>query len=151
MHPVFWHWLSAGVLMIAAEALVPGTYLLWPGVAAFVTGMVAYMAPGLGWEGQAVLFALLTVAAALGGRRLYARLREPAAAAPLLNRRAAQLVGSLHTLETPILDGHGRMRVGDTTWKVAGPDLPTGERVRVVGADGIVLRVEAVAEAGPPP
>jgi inner membrane protein len=142
MQPVFWHWLIAGILLIGAEALLPGTYLLWPGIAAFVTGMIAYMVPSLGWEIHAVIFAVLTVLAAVGGRRLYSRLKEPASTAPLLNKRAAQLVGTVHTLDTPILDGYGRMRLGDATWKVAGPDLPTGSRVRVVGADGIVLLVE---------
>lgn len=142
MQPVFWHWLIAGILLIGAEALLPGTYLLWPGIAAFLTGMVAYMVPSLGWEIHAGIFAVLTVLAAVGGRRLYGRLKQPASAAPLLNKRAAQLVGTIHTLDTPILDGYGRMRLGDATWKVCGPDLPTGSRVKVVGADGIVLQVE---------
>ncbi|MBI2239955.1 MAG: NfeD family protein [Magnetospirillum gryphiswaldense] len=142
MTPVFWHWLVAGVVLIGAEAVVPGTYLLWPGIAAFVTGMVAYMAPGLGWEIHAVIFAVLSVLAAVAGRRLYAKLKEPQSQAPLLNKRAAQLVGSVHTLDTPILDGYGRMKLGDTTWKVAGPDLPTGAKVKVVDADGIVLKVD---------
>lgn len=142
MQPVFWHWLIAGVVLIGAEAMVPGTYLLWPGIAAFLTGVVAYMAPGLGWEVHAGIFAALTVAAAVAGRKLYSRLKEPASQAPLLNKRAAQLVGTIHTLDTPILDGYGRMKLGDTTWKVSGPDLPTGARVTVIGADGIVLKVE---------
>lgn len=145
MQPVFWHWLIAGVVLIGAEAMVPGTYLLWPGIAAFLTGVVAYMAPGLGWEVHAGIFAALTVAAAVAGRKLYSRLKEPASQAPLLNKRAAQLVGTIHTLDTPILDGYGRMKLGDTTWKVSGPDLPTGARVTVIGADGIVLKVEATS------
>lgn len=142
MQPVFWHWLIAGILLIGAEAMLPGTYLLWPGIAAFVTGMVAYMAPSLGWKIHATIFAALTVLAAVGGRKLYARLKTPASDAPLLNKRAAQLVGTVHILDTPILDGYGRMRLGDATWKVSGPDLPTGSHVKVVGVDGIVLRVE---------
>ena len=145
MTPVFWHWLVAGVVLIGAEAVVPGTYLLWPGIAAFVTGMVAYMAPALGWEIHAVIFAFLTVLAAIAGRRLYAKLKEPQSQSPLLNKRAAQLVGSVHTLDTPILDGYGRMKLGDTTWKVAGPDLPTGSKVKVVDTDGIVLKVEPLS------
>lgn len=144
MHMVFWHWLIAGVVLIGAEAIMPGTYLLWPGIAAFITGMVAYMAPGLGWEIHAVIFAVLTVLVAIAGRRLYGKLKQPVSDAPLLNRRAAQLIGGIHTLDTPILDGYGRMRLGDATWKIAGPDLPTGTRVKIVAVDGIVLRVEAL-------
>lgn len=138
----FWHWLILGIALIAFEALVPGTFLLWPGLAAMLTGILVYVAPGLDWRVAAVVFALLTVAAALAGRKLYARLKHPASDEPTLNRRADGLIGGVHTLATAIVDGQGRVRVGDTTWKVSGPDLPTGTRVRVVGVDGIALRVE---------
>ncbi|HSV29009.1 MAG TPA: NfeD family protein [Candidatus Omnitrophota bacterium] len=138
----FWHWLILGFVLIALEVLMPGTFLLWPGIAALLTGILAYMAPGLGWEGHALAFAVLTVAAAFAGRRLYDRLRHPVADEPNLNRRAAQYVGTVHTLSADIVDGTARMKVGDSTWKVTGPDLPAGTRVRVVAVDGIALRVE---------
>jgi len=31
--------------------------------------------------------------------------------------------------------------IGDTLWRVAGPDLPAGRRIRIVGHEGPVLRV----------
>ncbi len=144
MELTFWHWLILGFALITLEVLIPGTFLLWPGIAALLTGMVAYAAPSLGWQVLAVLFAVLTVVAALAGRRLYARLTQPVEAEPALNRRAQSFIGSSHTLTTPILDGTGRLRLGDTTWKIVGPDLPTGTRVRIVGVDGIALMVEKI-------
>lgn len=146
MEIVFWHWLILGFALLVGEVLLPGTFLMWPGIAALLTGILAYMAPSLGWEVHALAFAVATVVAAAVGRAAYARLRTPATDRPTLNRRAAQVVGSVHTLETAVIDGHGRMRVGDSTWTVAGPDLPAGTRVRVTGADGIVLRVERAEE-----
>lgn len=142
MEVTFWHWLILGFLLITFEVLVPGTFLLWPGIAAVLTGVLAYVAPGLAWQVDAVVFAALTVASALLGRRLYARLKQPAADEPALNRRAQGHIGSVHTLTAPIVDGQGRMKVGDSTWKVLGPDSPAGTRVRVVGVDGIALVVE---------
>lgn len=144
MEPTFWHWLILGFALIALEVVVPGTFLVWPGMAAIVTGMVAYMAPGLAWQGLAALFAVLTVLSAVVGRRLYGRLHEPVDGEPALNRRAQAFIGTTHTLATPILDGQGRLKLGDGTWKVIGPDLPTGARVRVVGVDGIALKVEKI-------
>lgn len=144
MEPTFWHWLILGFVLIAAEVLVPGTFLLWPGLAALVTGMVAYSLPALPWQGLAALFAVLTVVIALAGRRLYARLTRPVDDEPALNRRAQSFLGTTHTLATPILDGAGRLKLGDTTWKIVGPDLPTGARVRIVGVDGIALKVEKI-------
>lgn len=138
----FWHWLILGFALIAFEVLVPGTFLLWPGIAAIVTGILAYSTIAETWQAQSVIFAILTVASAVAGRRLYARLKQPASDEPALNRRAQQMIGAIHTLDTPILDGQGRMKVGDGTWKIKGPDLPAGTRVRVAGVDGIALVVE---------
>ena len=45
------------------------------------------------------------------------------------------------TLEKPIVDGAGTVRIDDTIWRVAGPDAPAGSRVRVVHADGASLTV----------
>lgn len=146
MDVTFWHWLILGFVLIAFEVLVPGTFLLWPGLAAVLTGILAYSIAGLEWQGQAIIFAVLTVVSAVAGRRLYARLKQPVADEPGLNRRAQRMIGGLHTLETPILDGAGRLKVGDSTWKVLGPDLPAGARVRVVGVDGNALVVEKAAE-----
>jgi membrane protein implicated in regulation of membrane protease activity len=139
----YWHWLILGFVLIAAEIVVPGTFLLWPGIAAVITGVLAYSTQWP-WQALAAVFAVLTVASAVVGRRLYARLRGPVADEPALNRRAQGFVGGCHTLETPILDGRGRMKLGDTTWKIVGPDLPTGTRVRIVGVDGIALKVEKI-------
>ncbi|CAA7624550.1 NfeD family protein [Magnetospirillum sp. UT-4] len=143
MHLVFWHWLTLGVVLVAVETVMPGAYLLFPGIAALAVGIVAYAAPDIGWEIQALAFAALSLAAAILGRRLYGRLRAPAADEPHLNRRGEALVGGIHTLDMPIKDGRGRLRVADGTWPVTGPDLPAGARVKVVGVDGITLRVEA--------
>ncbi|MDA8231817.1 MAG: NfeD family protein [Magnetospirillum sp.] len=142
---VFWHWLTLGILLIAFEIMVPGSFLLWPGIAAVLTGMLAYMAPGLGWETHALVFAGLTVASAILGRRVYSRLRVPSDE-PDLNRRARSYIGTVHALATPIVGGSGRVTVGDTTWKVAGPDLAAGTKVIVTGAEGIVLTVEKAEE-----
>ena len=60
---------------------------------------------------------------------------------PFLNRRADALVGRVFTLEKPIIDGLGTVRIDDTIWRVAGPDTPAGSRVRIVQADGASLTV----------
>jgi membrane protein implicated in regulation of membrane protease activity len=77
-------------------------------------------------------------------RRL-ARKVGPPNEAPLLNRRTEALVGRVFTLERPIVDGVGTVRIDDTIWRVRGPDGPAGSRVRVVHADGANLAVEPAA------
>ena len=137
----FWHWWVLAVLLAALETVVPGAALIWLGGAAALVGMVLLAFPGLSWEGQLLLFAALSIVAVLAGRAVYRR-TGLSATPNRLNRRAEQYIGTLHTLETAIVNGRGRAQVGDATWSVEGPDLPAGTTVRVVAVDGVVLKVK---------
>jgi membrane protein implicated in regulation of membrane protease activity len=138
-----WAWWVGGLLLLGMEVLLPGTFFLWFGVAAIITGTIALIFD-LVWQVQVVIFIVLAAILVLGGRRYFARRRtlQPESG---LNDRSATLVGNVYVLHQPIVDGVGRIRVGDSNWRVSGPDLPSGTRVRVVAADGASLRVEALA------
>lgn len=140
--PSYWHWLILGVALMAAEAVVPGVYLLWIGLAALLSGGVAYVLPDLGWQIHALFFAVMSIVAALVGHRLYAC--GIAGDTPVLNRRGSEFIGQVHVLKTPISDGGGRLHVADSSWRVIGPDLPAGTPVRVVAVKGVSLVVEKV-------
>lgn len=138
---VFWHWWAFGALLLVVELLVPGMFFLWMAESACVTGMVLWLYPGLGWEAQLVWFSVLSVVSIAVARKLI--VRHPIESdRPLLNQRAAQYVGRTFVLSHPIVNGAGKIRVDDSTWKIAGADAPAGSRVRVVGAEGIILNVE---------
>ncbi|MBF0372853.1 MAG: NfeD family protein [Alphaproteobacteria bacterium] len=141
---IYWHWLILAVLLVGAEILAPGIFLIWLGVGAGLTGILAFLLPDLAWQAQGLIFAVLGLVATLTGRRLYGPTADEVSDHPDLNRRGDQHLGRTYRLSAPIVNGSGRMKVGDTTWKVAGPDLPEGASVKVVGVDGIVLLVEAV-------
>lgn len=130
-----WNWLIFGVILMALELLAPGIFLFWFGLAALLVGFVSFaFTPS--WQIQILMFALFAVAAVPVWRRLAGSAARPASDNPYLNRRAAALVGRVFTLEKPIVDGSGTVRVDDTVWRVAGPDTPAGSRVRIVQADG---------------
>jgi hypothetical protein len=137
-----WTWIILGVALVGAEAAAPGAFLLWFGLAAIGTGLLD-AALGLSWQTALLTFAALSVAAVLAGRTLTRRPGEEARDRPALNRRGEALVGRVFTLEEPIRDGAGRVRVDDSSWRVQGPDLPSGAGVRVVRVDGATLVVEA--------
>lgn len=137
----FWHWWVLAALLGAVEILAPGAAFLWLGGAAGIVGLVLFLWPGLSWELQGLLFAALAIVAVVGVRAL-ARRSDHSTTTANLNRRAEQYVGTLHTLDSPIVNGRGRALVGDGLWSVEGPDLPAGTRVRVVGTDGTRLKVE---------
>ncbi|MFN3891689.1 MAG: NfeD family protein [Beijerinckiaceae bacterium] len=125
----FWYWLVGGVLLCAAEAFAPGMFLLWFGVAAIATGLVLSVADiGLAWS--LLLFGALAVAAVLAGRKFYGSAVKESDQ-PFLNRRAEAMVGRTYVLSLPIRGGEGRLIVNDTQWRLRGPDLPAGAKVRV--------------------
>ena len=138
-----WSWLVAGLVLLALELVVPGGFLLWMGIAGITTGLVT-LVWAVGWPAQWLIFGLFSlISIALWVR--FTRGRGDRSDRPLLNRRAEQVIGQEAVLEQPIAQGFGRVVLGDSLWRVAGPDLPVGTRVRIVGSEGNVLRVEAVA------
>ncbi|HVK50710.1 MAG TPA: NfeD family protein [Pseudoxanthomonas sp.] len=134
-------WAAIALVLMAAETMVPGAFLFWMGIAAALVTLVLLVAPGLSLLAQVVLFVVLSVIAVLAYRKWF-RKRERPSDQPLLNRRADQLIGQVLELEQAIVDGRGRVKVGDAFWSVSGPDLPLGRRVRVVAVDGMTLKVQ---------
>jgi membrane protein implicated in regulation of membrane protease activity len=139
-----WTWVVAGLILLALEVLLPGTFFLWFGVSAIIVGIVALIFPTIPWQGELIAFVVLAIVLVIIGRRYYGgglgRIRPSG-----LNERALNLVGRETVIGEPIVDGRGRIRVDDTVWRITGPDMPSGSRVKVVGADGSVLRVEKIA------
>jgi membrane protein implicated in regulation of membrane protease activity len=140
-HIEFWHWWVLAALLMAVEVFAPTTLFLWTGISAGAVGLVVLVAEDIGWESQVLLFAVLSLVSVVAWRR-YARLRPVHSEDPWLNRRAEQYIGRQFTLEEPIVNGEGTVKVDDTTWKIAGENLEAGSRVKVVGVDGVILKVE---------
>jgi len=135
-----WNWLIFGLVLMALELMAPGVFLFWLGLAALLVGVLSFaLQPS--WQVQILLFAVFAVAAVPLWRRLARRGTGASASNPFLNKRADALVGRVFTLDKPIVDGSGTVRIDDTVWRVAGPDLPAGSRVRIVRADGASLTV----------
>lgn len=135
-----WWWLILGAMLSIAEMIVPGVFLIWLGAAALLTGVLTF-ALGLPTAAQMALFAAASVAAVYAGRR-WLKANPIESSDPLLNDRAARLVGETVLVVEPIEAGAGRVKVRDGVWNAEGPDAPRGARVRVVGAKGSKLVVE---------
>lgn len=142
-----WSWFVLGFLLLAAEVVAPGVFLIWIGMAALIVGALSLALwdhAVWGWQLQWVLFAVLSGVTVLVGRRVLGRSNQ-ITDEPNLNQRGQSLVGRTAILAEPIAEGRGRIRLDDTTWSVTGPDLPVGARVRVASSAGRELVVVAVA------
>lgn len=137
-----WAWFVFGLVLLALELVVPGGWFLWLGAGGIFTGLLAFV-PGVTWPWQVTIFGVLALAIVIGWTAI-SRRRNPISDRPYLNQRGASYVGEEGQIDEPIVNGHGRLKLGDTWWRISGPDLAAGQRVRVVGiAEGNVLKVEA--------
>lgn len=134
-------WAGLALVLIAAETVIPGAFLMWLGFAAGIMFLLVLAFPGIPLLGQAVAFTALSFFFVYVYRRWF-RDRDRQTDQPALNKRTAQLVGHTVTLQQPIVSGTGRVQIADAYWDVVGPDLPAGTTVRIVGADGMTLQVE---------
>lgn len=135
-----WFWLSVGVALGVIEMLAPGFFLMWLGVAAIIVGLLSWVLP-ISLPLQVALFAVLSVLTVYAGKR-FLKDNPIQSEDPALNDRGARLTGEIVTVIEAVVDGRGRVKVGDGEWNARGADAPVGSKVRVIGAEGAVLKVE---------
>jgi membrane protein implicated in regulation of membrane protease activity len=135
-----WNWFILAALLMVVEILAPGMFMLGLGSAAVLVGIIS-LSVSLSWQAQLITFAVLSLVM-LPIWRMFARRTAQPEDSPFLNRRNEGLVGQVFTLDKPIVNGIGAVRINDTVWRVIGPDCPAGSRVRVARADGPSLVVE---------
>lgn len=135
-------WIALAILLGAAELALPGVFLVFLAVAAAITGLAVFALPALTPPLQMLAFAVWSVVSILIGRRWYQDY-PVASEDPMLNDRSARLIGEVVTVVEPIIDGEGRVRVGDGVWSALGADAAVGTRLRVTGVRGGKLVVEA--------
>ena len=133
-------WAGLALLLFAAEALAPGAFMLWLGLAAAVVFLAVLVVPGIPLLAQAAAFVVLSFVSIQVYRRWF-RGRMPRTDQPMLNRRADALVGRVVPLDQGIVNGRGRVQIADAFWDVSGPELPAGAAVRIVAAHGMTLEV----------
>ena len=110
----FWHWWVGAIGLIVVETLAPGAIFLWLGVSAAVVGAILLAAPELSWEYQLLIFAVLSVGSVIGWRAYHKR-HPSETDLPNLNRRGEQYVGRLITLDDPIVNRVGKIRLAAAT------------------------------------
>ncbi|MBN9490883.1 MAG: NfeD family protein [Alphaproteobacteria bacterium] len=138
---VFWYWWALAAVLLVFEMMLPGVVFLFLAVGAAVCGLILLIAPGTGLELQLFVFAIVAVASAVLLRGPLRRLQGRSGEATL-NERGQSMVGRTFVLDQPILNGRGRITLGDGSWIVTGPDMAAGAKVRVAAVTGTELRVE---------
>jgi membrane protein implicated in regulation of membrane protease activity len=137
-----WSWLIAAAIFFVLELVAPGAFMLWLGISAMLVGIIGFMV-AWAWQYQLVAFAVFAIIS-IPLWRHFTRSTDETKDQPFLNRRADGFVGREFTLDKPIVGGNGTVRIDDTIWRLSGPDLAGGSRVKVVRADAALLVVEPI-------
>jgi len=142
LNVVFWYWWALGAAFLVLEMLLPGVVFLFLAIGTLAAGLFLLVVPGLSIELQLLTFAVVSVVAAIGLRKTLRRLQYIDSKPNSLNARGDALVGQIIVLDSPILNGRGRVTLGDGSWSVTGPDMVKGAKVRVKAVNGTELAVE---------
>jgi inner membrane protein len=135
----YWHWLGLAATLFIIEVLTGTGFLLWLGLSALLVVFLLFIYPLMAMTTQLFIFALFSIITALGWK-LYLSFYPIRTDRPRLNKRAEQYVGQAFTLETPIINGKGIVRVGDSIWQVkCHENLAAGSSIRIIDAEGVIL------------
>ena len=137
----WWAWVIAAGLLGLAELHAPGSYLVWIALGAALTSAV-HAAFGFSLEGQIGAFVIASAASCLAGYFVYRRLNTRRRGEAPLNQRSAAMIGGRGTVCEMFVNGSGKVRIGDSVWLAAGPDLVEGTPIVVSGVRGTRLVVE---------
>ena len=139
----YWWWMTAGAILMVLEIVTPGIFFMWIGIGAFITGAIAAAFPSASAALLGFIFAVLSVISVFAGKKIMAGKKDEPDSG--LNNRMAQYVGQVYQVYEPVVDGRGKISVGDTLWlAVAETDIAAGTAVKVTGVRGTMLEVEPV-------
>ncbi|MDR0218816.1 MAG: NfeD family protein [Enterobacteriaceae bacterium] len=139
-----WFWLCFGGLLLIAELLGTGGYLLWTGIAAVIVALITWVFPTAFWELQAILFAVLTLLSAVAWRS-WLRRHPGKNSDERLNQKNQQLIGLHARLTADTENGYSRIKLADGSWRIhCDHELAANTEVEIIAVNGITLEVRPV-------
>lgn len=139
-----WHWASLAIILLVLEILGTAGFLIGSSIAAFLMAAIVAIFPGMDWKWQLAIFSTSAAIFSLIYLKRFATFNETTDQ-PNLNNRAAQHIGKRYTLNEAIVNGQGRIQVGDTFWKIScDSDLEASTQIEVTAVDSMTLFVKSV-------
>lgn len=142
IEPFFYNWLILGAILLIVEVASFTLLFLWLAIAAVIMAGVSYVFPQLSLTSQLWIFAILSVLSVVIWHRVFKKTQERIGDKKM-NNRAERYIGRSATLSEAITNGHGKIQIEDSFWRVTcDTDLPVGSNVEVIAADGVILTVK---------
>ncbi|MDD5298090.1 MAG: NfeD family protein [Rhodocyclaceae bacterium] len=143
----WWHWAVAGLVLIVMELAVPAFVLVWFGLGALVLALLTALLPGLGETSQVAIWIVVS----LGMVFLWFRIFKPGLHKTRIGTSDANVLGEVGLLVhdvAPFQKSSVRFQkpvLGAESWDcISDETIRGGERVRVLGVEGSLLKVGKV-------
>lgn len=127
----YWYWCVIGLVCLGLEIALPGVAFLWIAMGAFISCALAFFIPTLSLGIQLIIFSIVSTLLVYLSHK-YINKNEIDTDRPELSNRAAQYIGNYYDVAEPIVNGVGKIKAGDSLWRVEGEDMPKGSRVKVL-------------------
>lgn len=147
IQPVFWNWLILSGLFLLLELLSGSFFFLFWAAAALLMTLLTLILPALSWPAQLIWFSLFSLFSIAAWWFFLVRnwQKDKQDIASRLNNRGKNLIGRKYRLQTPIINGRGRLQIDDSIWTIRGAEMPAGSIVEIVAVDSLELDVRLVA------
>jgi membrane protein implicated in regulation of membrane protease activity len=135
-----WIWAVGSIFVAIAELHCPGCYLIWIGIAGGITALASFVFD-LPLTTQLTIFVCCCAVSCISGNLVYRRLLSRSTGEDVLNQRNLSTVGKKGVVADALLNGHGKVKLGDTVWLAEGPNLAVGTPIVVTSVRGTVVIV----------
>jgi membrane protein implicated in regulation of membrane protease activity len=131
-------WIIAGLVLAALEMVVPGLIIIWFGIAAVVTGILAIFVHNE--YAQFGVFVVLSAVMVVFSQKIAHKITKPEPEPVGANRMTGSAGIVTQAIKPPEL---GRVKVVGDEWRAeARQQIESGRQVRVLAVDGTRLIVE---------
>lgn len=123
-------WALLSICLVILEIMMPGIWFIWFTIPAIVTAFATYFWD-LGLIAQLAVFIVLVVITMFllfkfGRKNMFFNKEDEK-----MNHRGTEYLGHVAILDSAVVNGVGRIKLGDTSWTLNGEDCPEGTQVRI--------------------
>ena len=147
-----WQWMAVALIAITFAGTMRSINMLWVSLASTAIGAIVWADPTVPNLYQLLIFGTI----ALAGIALSQLFIKPKDDSEETHEEQEQVIKApnprrlIHrsfTLSEPIIEGFGQIEVDGVVWRVRGEDSAAGERIYVLGVDGLERDLLIVTKA----
>jgi hypothetical protein len=128
---VYWHWLILGGVFLIIEILSFTAFFLFFSIAAFLMALLTLSFPTIGLNTQLLIGSALAIISCIIWYKIF---KTRNIRTEDINNRLDQYIGQTETLLEDVKNGHSKIKVGDTSWRVQlNGEGKKGEKIEITG------------------